>query len=65
MFQKMIVEPSADVHVLADGAEPTSLTEEGKVEDDVSQPAVATSEEVASANKGTPVLPSPPAAHVA
>jgi translation initiation factor 4G len=60
-FQEMIVEPSA---VLADDAEPISLPEEGEVEDDVSQPAVATTEEVASADKGAPVLPSPPAAHV-
>jgi translation initiation factor 4G len=57
------VETSADAHVLADDVEPTSLPEEGEVEDGVSQPAVAIAGEVASANKGAPVLPSPPAPH--
>ena len=46
----------------ADDAESTSLPEEGEVEDDVSQPAIAAIEEV-SANKGAPVLPSPPPPH--
>jgi translation initiation factor 4G len=56
------VETSADAQALADGTEPTSLPEEGEVED-VSQPAVAT-EELSSANKGAPALPSSPAPHV-
>ena len=58
------VEVSADAHLLADNAESTSLPEEGEVEDDVSQPAVASTEDLTSANKGTPVLPSSPATHV-
>jgi translation initiation factor 4G len=52
-------EASADADVLADDAESTSLPEEGEVEDDVSQPAVAATEGLAPANKGAPVLPSP------
>ena len=57
------VEASADAQGLADDAEPTSPPEEGEVEDDVSQPAVAT-EGLSSANKGAPALPSSPAPHV-
>ena len=56
------VEAVADAH--ADDAESTSLPEEGEVEDDVSQPTVAATEELSSANKGAPVLPSPPPPHV-
>jgi translation initiation factor 4G len=57
------IEASADAQMLADDAEPASLPEEGEVEDDVSQPAVAT-EELSSANKGALALPSSPAPHV-
>jgi translation initiation factor 4G len=57
------VKASADAQGLADNAELTSPPEEGEVEDDVSQPAVAT-EELSSANKGAPALPSSPAPHV-
>ena len=54
------VEASADAQVLADDAEPSSLSEEGEVDDDVSRRAVATGE-LSSANKGVPALPSSPA----
>jgi translation initiation factor 4G len=57
------VEASADAQVLANDAEPTSIPEEGEVEDDALQPAVAT-EELSSANNGAPALPSSPAPHV-
>jgi translation initiation factor 4G len=57
------IEASADAQVLVDDAEPTSLPEEGEVSDDASQPAVPT-EELSSANKGTPALSSSPAPHV-
>ena len=56
------VQASADAQVLADDAEPTSLPEEGEIEDDVSQPVEAI-EELSSANKGSPALPSSPAPH--
>jgi translation initiation factor 4G len=59
------VESSADAQVLADDAQPTSLPEEGEIEDDVSQPAVATEElSSSSANKGSPAPPLSPASHV-
>ena len=57
-------EVSSDAHLLADNADSTSLPEEGEVEDDVSQPAVAATEELGSSNKGTPLLSSSPATHV-
>ena len=57
-------EASVDANLLADNADSTSLPEEGEVEDDVSQPAAAATEELDSANKGTPVLLSSPATHV-
>jgi translation initiation factor 4G len=57
------VEASADAQVLANDAESTSIPEEGEVEDDALQPAVAT-EELSSANNGAPALLSSPAPHV-
>ena len=57
------VEASADAQVLADDAERTSLLEEGEVDDDMSQPAVAP-EELSSTNKGAPALSSSPVPHV-
>jgi len=53
------VKASADAQVIADDPEPTSLPEDGEVEDDVPQHA-----EFSSANKGVPALPSSPAPHV-
>ncbi len=54
-------EASADAHMLADDAEPTSLPEEGEIDDDVSQPTAATIEELSSASKGAATLSSSPA----
>lgn len=56
------MEASADSQALTDDAEPTSLAEEGEVEDDISRRAAAI-EEASSTNKGTPALPSSPAPH--